>query len=709
MAYTIKNSDGTTLLILADGKVDEQNTSLSLIGKNVPNYGEYFNNNLIGLLENFSSVDEPRSPLVGQLWFDLGQGRLKIYTADQIFRPVIGALISDRLPTEVGTGDFWWDIVNKQMKFFPQGYSSSPEIIGPATAAKYGKTGWIAETLTDINGTDYYVTSLYSNDMLIGVMSDRNINLLTAKEGLSTLVPGINLNPFVSDLTDIRFVGTATSADSVQGIPIAKLIRNDINQATTGSFSIVNNLGLNVGTNQDISILVDTANSTGIIQSSVPNQDLKLRVTDNTIGLVTALYFSAGQNRLGVWNESPAYPLDVLGDTRIQGNLTVVGTTTYITSANLAITDKNIELAAGQNTPLDSVAAGGGITLHGANDYQIKWASDGSGWNINDNLNLKSDQRTYTGLIPTSTTGTTATFTVSSIDAQYSVVKTSAGSAYSIATTASATLKILGTSVGGATPDNDVTITILSVTPSGGVDTFSFSGTAPTGVFKINSSTVLTQTSLGVGVTDAPGLVRFGHVDYLNVGNLWLSNNTLTTTGTDQTLYLNATGTGSIDVNNNKITSIATPVIGTDAATKQYVDDKLQQRYNASIVLNMDVTNFSAPVENGIITYLNALMPIRNTNSDPLYQIGDEIFDLSTGTRVRVLCSSISVVNPTTVLNLNKATTTVDKGGVQNAQSVVTDVAGTSTYSLLIPTVTYVTKQFRIDSSLSWIYEGDVA
>ena len=54
MAYTIKKSDGTILLTLGDTKVDQLTSSLALIGKNVDSYGQYYNNNLIGLLENFA-------------------------------------------------------------------------------------------------------------------------------------------------------------------------------------------------------------------------------------------------------------------------------------------------------------------------------------------------------------------------------------------------------------------------------------------------------------------------------------------------------------------------------------------------------------------------------------------------------------------------------------------------------------------------------
>ena len=70
MAYTIYNNDETVLLILADGEIDTDTTALTLVGKNVNNYGQYVNANFVSLLENFSNLIEPSSPVVGQTWFD---------------------------------------------------------------------------------------------------------------------------------------------------------------------------------------------------------------------------------------------------------------------------------------------------------------------------------------------------------------------------------------------------------------------------------------------------------------------------------------------------------------------------------------------------------------------------------------------------------------------------------------------------------------
>ena len=66
----------------------------------------------------------------------------------------------------------------------------------------------------------------------------------------------------------------------------------------------------------------------------------------------------------------------------IAGNLTVSGTTTTINSTTLTVDDKNIELAA-TDSPSDSTADGGGITLKGTTDKTIAWENDTNQWNVN--------------------------------------------------------------------------------------------------------------------------------------------------------------------------------------------------------------------------------------------------------------------------------------------------------------------------------------
>lgn len=83
MPYTINYSNsGKPAIILNDGTVDTS-TSLVLIGKNVTNFGEHLNENLLNLLENFSDGTEPPSPVEGQLWYNTTESQLYIYDNGQ--------------------------------------------------------------------------------------------------------------------------------------------------------------------------------------------------------------------------------------------------------------------------------------------------------------------------------------------------------------------------------------------------------------------------------------------------------------------------------------------------------------------------------------------------------------------------------------------------------------------------------------------------
>jgi hypothetical protein len=81
------------------------------------------------------------------------------------------------------------------------------------------------------------------------------------------------------------------------------------------------------------------------------------------------------------------------GNVVVGGNLTVNGTTTTISSTTISVADKNIELAKGNAT--DIAADGGGITLYGANNYTLTWASATAAWTSSENFNLLTNGKAY--------------------------------------------------------------------------------------------------------------------------------------------------------------------------------------------------------------------------------------------------------------------------------------------------------------------------
>ena len=103
MAYTVNKTDGTILATVADGTIDTT-TDLTLIGKNYAGYGEFFNENLIKLLENFANTSAPSSPIAGQMWWDKTNNLLKVYTGTA-FKTVSSSTASASTPSGSVVGD----------------------------------------------------------------------------------------------------------------------------------------------------------------------------------------------------------------------------------------------------------------------------------------------------------------------------------------------------------------------------------------------------------------------------------------------------------------------------------------------------------------------------------------------------------------------------------------------------------------------------
>ena len=80
ISYTLRFSDPSkTNTITVNGpNKNTVDTSLNLIGPGYVNYGQDTAQNLLKLLENFSSPNPPINPIEGQLWYDTSNPSRKI-------------------------------------------------------------------------------------------------------------------------------------------------------------------------------------------------------------------------------------------------------------------------------------------------------------------------------------------------------------------------------------------------------------------------------------------------------------------------------------------------------------------------------------------------------------------------------------------------------------------------------------------------------
>ena len=96
----------------------------------------------------------------------------------------------------------------------------------------------------------------------------------------------------------------------------------------------------------------------------------------------------------------------------ISGDLTVNGTTTNINSTSLVVEDKNVVLG-DVDTPSDTTADGGGLTLKGLTDKTFNWLDATDAWTSSEHINLASGKAIYlNGTLETATAQTLTNKTV---------------------------------------------------------------------------------------------------------------------------------------------------------------------------------------------------------------------------------------------------------------------------------------------------------
>jgi hypothetical protein len=282
MSYTITLTDGTVFATIADGTINTA-SSMVLVGKNYAGYGEFLDTNFIHLLENSSNTTAPGAPLDGQLWWDSGNGLLKVYNGTT-FKTISAATASASAPTSNVTGDLWYDTVNQQLKVYT---GTTFLLVGPQFSAGEGTSGAIVATITDNLSVDHVVVQLWVNDSIVGMISkDATFTPQTSISGFTTIRPGITLSTLVGSQIPL-FQGTATNSQLLNSLTSSQFMRADTNTSTTGTLSVLNDTGLSVGSDSDLRASVTGTDVTIRNQTSGGNLYLGVNVAGNVTPSLT--------------------------------------------------------------------------------------------------------------------------------------------------------------------------------------------------------------------------------------------------------------------------------------------------------------------------------------------------------------------------------------------------------------------------------------
>jgi hypothetical protein len=247
MAYTINLTDGNVFATIADGTVNQIQSGtpsvplITLVGKNYAGYGEFLDENFLHLLESGSNTVAPPSPITGQLWWDKTNNLLKVYNGS-IFKTISAATASSTQPASNVTGDLWYDTTNQQVKVYT---GTGFIVVGPAFTSGQGTTGAIPETINDSGATPHFVTTLYVNNVRVAIVSkDANF---TPAAPVNTTFPTIFNGITLWNSGSPVFGGSATNAQMLDSLDSTDFMRATANTSTTGTVSVLNDVGLFVG------------------------------------------------------------------------------------------------------------------------------------------------------------------------------------------------------------------------------------------------------------------------------------------------------------------------------------------------------------------------------------------------------------------------------------------------------------------------------
>jgi hypothetical protein len=276
MSYTITKTNGVTIGTILDGTINTSATSLTLVGRNYSNYGQIMTDNLVQMLENFAYNISPSNPLEGQLWWNTGDKRLRVWTGAE-YKVVSSCTAQTTAPSTTLAGDLWWDTANDQLYVYN---GTTPfaiggwVLIGPGYSKINGKSGALREVLTDNAAGLHTVVSIWIDDTRIGIISeDSEFTPAAPIAGFSTIKPGYNMSSVGI------FSGTANNASFLGNQPAASYMRNDINNTVTGSLTMNNDSGITIGVGNDLQLSVTGIHSQVKNLSSGGNLSLHTNVS----------------------------------------------------------------------------------------------------------------------------------------------------------------------------------------------------------------------------------------------------------------------------------------------------------------------------------------------------------------------------------------------------------------------------------------------
>ena len=297
MAYQVDKFNGTFLTSVEDGTIDST-TDLRFVGKNYAGYGEVQNENFLHLLENFANTTQPPKSVLGQIWYDSANKRLKFYNGSQ-FKVAGGAEVSVTAPSGLAVGEFWWDSTAKQLYTYD---GAQFVLVGPEASPDLGTSSVVAQVVKDdLNNSHTILKLLAAGNCVAIINNDPAFNLSTTVNPIAgftspnTIKKGITLastNTAGVSQNDYVYWGTASNSLRLGGVLAADYLQKG--SVVFDSEISFKDPGFNLGDGNDLRIRVENSDEV-IIENRLGNEiTMRITVTETIDERDVAVFNSAG-------------------------------------------------------------------------------------------------------------------------------------------------------------------------------------------------------------------------------------------------------------------------------------------------------------------------------------------------------------------------------------------------------------------------------
>jgi hypothetical protein len=360
MSYIVNRTDGNIAAVVNDGTIDTT-TSLNLVGKGTPNYAETVAEDLIALLENFSSILTPRRPLPGQLWYNKASRQIHVYDEKkQQFTVVNNTTFNTTPPANPLSGDFWYHTEKKQLSFYRDNFW---QVVAPAYADSQGRSELVVETIKNNYNVDHTVVTLFAGgNRTVIISSNPEFQPYPNLAGFETIYPGVNLPSIYSQIIRAKLNGTSLFADTAHGLDAAAdatYMHANTDTSTVGTLTVANNDGLYIGVDGDVHIETTPSNT---FISTTSNKKFNIQGYNG----LSQITLSNTNGSVGINKNNPSSTLDVDGTISATDSIKTGDAFLFNDNSSIFTLSGDIYLAAAGGTVVALQAgADGGVTVSG--------------------------------------------------------------------------------------------------------------------------------------------------------------------------------------------------------------------------------------------------------------------------------------------------------------------------------------------------------